>query len=120
MNNLIRRSLLNQINLNRAGQKFRESIGLTRSGNQDGPLHDLPDFHFANGEFPALTDTQKKWMKTRINEAKILNNIVNDVETQRSKVIGAIKTLEQKTNKSIQNKKQKKVQKDTLFEKKNE
>ncbi|KAN0007018.1 hypothetical protein ACTFIV_005346 [Dictyostelium citrinum] len=121
MNNLIRRSLLNQINLNRAGQKFRQSIGLARSGNEEGPLHDLPDFHYANGDLPAPTDKQKKWIKARINEAKILNEIVNDVETQRNKVIGAIKTLEENAiNKSIQNKKQKKMQKDTLFEKKNE
>jgi hypothetical protein len=31
----------------RAGQQIRLSRGEGRSGNEDGPIHDLPDFHFA-------------------------------------------------------------------------
>jgi hypothetical protein len=34
----------------RAGQKLRQAQGRGRSGNEDGPLHDLSDFHFA-GKF---------------------------------------------------------------------
>ncbi|KAN0045415.1 hypothetical protein ACTA71_005793 [Dictyostelium dimigraforme] len=122
MNNLIRRSLFNQINLNlnRAGQKHRLSLGIARSGNEEGPLHDLPDFHYANGDLAAPTNKQKKWIRSRANEAKILEEIKSEVESERYKVINAIKNLEDNSiNKSIQNKKQKKMQKDALFEKKN-
>jgi hypothetical protein len=41
--------------LTRAGEKWRESQGIGRSGNEDGPLHDLSDFHFAGNIIGIVT-----------------------------------------------------------------
>lgn len=38
----------------RAGQKVRQQLGKDRSGNSDGPLHDLPDWTFAGMDFLVL------------------------------------------------------------------
>ncbi|KAK5583267.1 hypothetical protein RB653_004858 [Dictyostelium firmibasis] len=118
MNTLIRRSLLNQINLNRAGQSYRLSVGRMRSGNEDGPLHDLSDFHFADGREAPLTEKQMKWKKTRLSEENILNSLKSEVEAERQNVIDKIKDFEESMFRSIESKREKKKQRDALFEKK--
>ncbi|EGC34265.1 hypothetical protein DICPUDRAFT_35306 [Dictyostelium purpureum] len=115
MNSLLRRSLLTQINITRAGQKLRMDQNRMRSGNEDGPLHDLPDFHFADGRAAPITAKQEKWMKTRENEQNILNRIKSEVEQDRAVVIDKIKGMEDKILKTIKIKQEKKKQRETLF-----
>jgi len=55
------------IYLLRAGQALRITRGRDRSGNRDMPLHDLSDFHFADGSPAEITPTQQKWMREREN-----------------------------------------------------
>lgn len=43
--------LMQTTTVTRAGEKWRESHGMGRSGNEDGPLHDLSDFHFAGNYY---------------------------------------------------------------------
>ncbi|XP_062501227.1 large ribosomal subunit protein mL52-like [Corticium candelabrum] len=50
-----------------AGQKWRVSKGLARSGNEYGPLTDLPDWSYANGQ-PA-PDSKRKIARQRRREA---------------------------------------------------
>lgn len=38
----------------RAGEKYRLSLGKGRSGNEDGPIHDLPDWEYAGFIFFVL------------------------------------------------------------------
>ncbi len=68
----------------RAGQAWRLVNGLKRSGNEgnlrvscemllvssrslcaEGPLHDLPDFAFADGRPAPETKTQRRWKRRR-------------------------------------------------------
>ena len=56
-----------------AGQKFRQSLGRDRSGNKDGPIHDMDDFYFADGRPAPETSKQKKWKNQRkSDEERIL------------------------------------------------
>ncbi|KYQ93696.1 hypothetical protein DLAC_05084 [Tieghemostelium lacteum] len=122
--NIIRKSILQNRQLlniyTRAGESYRLSAGKMRSGNEDGPLHDLPDFHFADGREVPLTETQKKWMKTRENEKNILFKIVEEAKSERQTVIDKIETMQEHINKSISTRKEKKSKKDGLFNKKSE
>jgi hypothetical protein len=58
----------------RAGQKLRLAQGRGRSGNEDGPIHDLSDFHFADGRPAPITPKQELWRKKTRN-GKTTNNI---------------------------------------------
>jgi len=51
-----------------AGQKVRLARGEGRSGNEDGPLHDLPDWHYADGTPAPETVSQRRWKHKRLSE----------------------------------------------------
>eukprot|EP01127_Copromyxa_protea_P012423 TRINITY_DN3255_c0_g1_i1.p1 TRINITY_DN3255_c0_g1~~TRINITY_DN3255_c0_g1_i1.p1 ORF type:complete len:118 (-),score=32.78 TRINITY_DN3255_c0_g1_i1:25-342(-) len=51
----------------RAGQVHRLAQGKPRSGNESGPLHDLADFHFADGTAAPETAKQQKWKQARLD-----------------------------------------------------
>eukprot|EP00026_Physarum_polycephalum_P012881 Phypoly_transcript_13226.p1 GENE.Phypoly_transcript_13226~~Phypoly_transcript_13226.p1 ORF type:complete len:206 (+),score=63.59 Phypoly_transcript_13226:454-1071(+) len=59
----------------RAGQAWRVSKGVGRSGNEDGPLHDMPDFHFADGRPAPVTKSMEKWMWKRENDKQKLADV---------------------------------------------
>eukprot|EP01115_Flamella_aegyptia_P004668 TRINITY_DN199_c0_g2_i1.p1 TRINITY_DN199_c0_g2~~TRINITY_DN199_c0_g2_i1.p1 ORF type:complete len:93 (-),score=17.69 TRINITY_DN199_c0_g2_i1:45-323(-) len=49
----------------RGGLNWRQRLGLHRSGNETGPLHDEPDFKFEDGSLAPKTPKQKKWERRR-------------------------------------------------------
>lgn len=55
--------------INRAGQKFRESKGIDRSGNAMGPLHDLSDYHFI-GKLTYIYIINEEWIPYYNNKDK--------------------------------------------------
>eukprot|EP01112_Ceratiomyxa_fruticulosa_P021031 TRINITY_DN731_c0_g5_i1.p1 TRINITY_DN731_c0_g5~~TRINITY_DN731_c0_g5_i1.p1 ORF type:complete len:197 (+),score=56.74 TRINITY_DN731_c0_g5_i1:200-790(+) len=73
-----RRSCISLINVTRAGQKHRLSLGLGRSGNEDGFLHDAPDFHFADGRPAPTTSKQREWQNRREREKKRIIEITQE------------------------------------------
>lgn len=72
----------------RAGEKYRESLGKGRSGNEDGPLHDLPDFRYPDGRLAPVSSKQVKWMKKRIYIKTKIEAIQKQMDT-RAKHKGA-------------------------------
>jgi len=52
----------------RAGQKVRIQQGKGRSGNEDGPIHDQPDWHFADGRLAPETPKQQYWKNKRLKQ----------------------------------------------------
>ena len=56
----------------RAGETWRLSLGASRCGNEDGPLHDLPDWRFADGRSAPITPSQAKWIRKRYKTKKTL------------------------------------------------
>ncbi|KAF2075334.1 hypothetical protein CYY_003363 [Polysphondylium violaceum] len=116
--NIIKRSIALQSSvrqLTRAGESYRLAKGVARSGNEDGPLHDLPDFHFADGRPTPVTEKQQKWMKTRENQQNILNRIKAEVEAERQVVIDQIQSQQEKIVQSITKRKEKKKKENDLF-----
>eukprot|EP01104_Vermistella_antarctica_P004122 TRINITY_DN14634_c0_g1_i2.p4 TRINITY_DN14634_c0_g1~~TRINITY_DN14634_c0_g1_i2.p4 ORF type:complete len:103 (-),score=8.75 TRINITY_DN14634_c0_g1_i2:447-755(-) len=69
--------------LTRAGEKFRKAHGISRSGNADGPIHDLPDFHFVDGRVPEETAKEKKWKKIRTGTAETIVRLQDEVDDFR-------------------------------------
>eukprot|EP01132_Coremiostelium_polycephalum_P005093 gene5093-6337_t len=120
MNIILRRSLLRSYSITRAGESFRLQQGVMRSGNEDGPLHDLPDFHYADGRPAQETPKQMRWKKTRENEMAILNRIKSEVIDQRKQVTDKIDAMQKHIQESIKNRREKKKQKEELFNKSQE
>jgi len=99
----------------RAGQALRITRGRDRSGNRDMPLHDVSDFHFADGSPAEITPTQQKWMKERetlrLRQEKIESEMVvlhsfweekdRQAEEQLEKQKEAHKQAEVERNKKI-------------------
>ncbi|EFA86005.1 LTR-retrotransposon skipper [Heterostelium album PN500] len=106
--------------ITRAGEKFRIDNNRMRSGNEDGPLHDLPDFHYADGRPAPVTPKQMKWQTVRANRENIINELKKEVIAEQSMVTMQIDAFKEKIDQKIAEKKQKKVQMEKLFKEKNE
>jgi len=63
----------------RAGQRHRLMQGVGRSGNEDGPLHDLPDWEFADGTPAPTTRKQRTWQIQRQKTAARINRLRKEV-----------------------------------------
>ncbi|GAM18743.1 hypothetical protein SAMD00019534_019180 [Acytostelium subglobosum LB1] len=101
--------------LNRAGEQFRLSNNRMRSGNEDGPLHDLPDFHFADGRPAPITEKQMKWQRTRENREAIINQLKAEVIAEQKYVTDKIADFQTKVDQKIKERREKKSQINKLF-----
>ncbi|EGG22897.1 hypothetical protein DFA_05027 [Cavenderia fasciculata] len=119
MNIIVRRSQLvrNTASLLRAGENYRLMTGQERSGNAAGPLHDLPDFHFADGRPAPVTHTQMKWQQFRSNTDNILNRMMDEVKVDQSQVTSRIDNMQTYIDQKITQSKEKRAQKKVVFEK---
>lgn len=60
-------------------QKLRLAQGRGRSGNEDGPIHDLSDFHFADGRPAPITPKQELWRKKREMEKQRITFLAKEM-----------------------------------------
>eukprot|EP01100_Stratorugosa_tubuloviscum_P002209 TRINITY_DN1504_c0_g2_i1.p1 TRINITY_DN1504_c0_g2~~TRINITY_DN1504_c0_g2_i1.p1 ORF type:complete len:137 (-),score=60.81 TRINITY_DN1504_c0_g2_i1:103-513(-) len=67
------------LDFTKAGQKYRKSIGLSRSGNEEGPLHDWPDFDFVDGRPSPITPKQRYWLSSRIRLNLRIERLKNEM-----------------------------------------
>jgi hypothetical protein len=58
---------------------IRLSRGQGRSGNEDGKIHDFPDFIFADGTPPPITPTQLKWLRKRLKEKERIQRLIKEM-----------------------------------------
>jgi len=56
------------------------NAGKGRSGNEDGPIHDLPDFEFVDGRHLPETLKQRKWKAKRVTEKNRINEVFTSME----------------------------------------
>eukprot|EP01098_Paradermamoeba_levis_P006799 TRINITY_DN2831_c0_g1_i2.p1 TRINITY_DN2831_c0_g1~~TRINITY_DN2831_c0_g1_i2.p1 ORF type:complete len:138 (-),score=60.58 TRINITY_DN2831_c0_g1_i2:148-561(-) len=105
----------------RAGQALRLAKGRGRSGNEDGPIHDLQDFRFVDGSSPPETAKQRWWKNKRQRETERIQKIREDMDVilKKEKELFAIaqKTEDEvriKTEEALKKKKEAKVKKNTL------
>jgi len=68
-----------------AGQKFRESQKVGRTGNEEGPVHDLPDYKLPDGTMGPVSkgfqrqQRKKEAEKTRI--ARLAKEMEEDIRS---------------------------------------
>lgn len=73
--------------ITRAGQSWRISQGLPRSGNELGELHDHSDWSYADGSPAPITPKQKKWMRRRaVKRARITHLLETSVYKEEKKI----------------------------------
>jgi len=73
--------------ITRAGQAVRLSKGLGRSGNEDGPLNDMPDFHFADGRPAPVTKKMEKWTWKRDNDLQKLAEVRKSAQEHNARIV---------------------------------
>jgi len=59
--------------------------GVGRCGNEDGPLHDLPDWYFADGTAAPSTPKQRKWAKKRLTVQERKDRLIKEMEEDIAK-----------------------------------
>jgi len=64
----------------RAGQKLRQAQGIARCGNEDGPIHDLPDWHFKDGTPAPESEKRLKWQYKRKKEKELIQQLWSEME----------------------------------------
>eukprot|EP01122_Echinamoeba_exundans_P013291 TRINITY_DN5779_c0_g1_i1.p1 TRINITY_DN5779_c0_g1~~TRINITY_DN5779_c0_g1_i1.p1 ORF type:complete len:104 (-),score=17.01 TRINITY_DN5779_c0_g1_i1:79-390(-) len=78
-------------------ESLRIAKGRDRSGNADGPLHDLSDYHLVDGSAAAETPKQKLWQRAR-ERAHLRAQKLNDEMIQLHKEWEQLDSLSEKTN----------------------
>jgi len=63
-----------------AGQQWRLSHGLSRSGNQEGPLHDLLDFKYPDGTYCKPSKGSHKLKLRKEREQKRIESLKQSLE----------------------------------------
>eukprot|EP01118_Nematostelium_gracile_P010161 TRINITY_DN3479_c0_g1_i1.p1 TRINITY_DN3479_c0_g1~~TRINITY_DN3479_c0_g1_i1.p1 ORF type:complete len:106 (-),score=30.06 TRINITY_DN3479_c0_g1_i1:70-387(-) len=69
----------------RAGEKWRLERGLARCGNEDGPVHDLPDWYFADGSPAPETPRQGQWKRKRSEIVARKERLIREMEVDIAK-----------------------------------
>ena len=78
----------------RAGEAWRNEQGRGRSGNEDGVLHDIPDWRFADGREAPLTPNQARWVKSRKSLKNKLEKMFNEADEYKQKESENVKQFE--------------------------
>lgn len=78
---------------------------MQRSGNEDGPLHDLPDWHYADGRAAPRTEKQKNWARKRIFERLRIRRLTAEMIELHERAEARDRMLEERSERTYKLKK---------------